>query len=202
MIAQLRGCLLDKTVEQVVLDVQGVGYQVAIPLSTYYALPALQETVTLLTTLYVREDALRLYGFMTRQERSVFELLISVSSIGPRLALNMLSSLTATALQQAIAQGETARLQAIPGIGRKTAERLVLELQDKMAMLETVLATTIGDVVLPADDQVVHDVISALINLGYKRPEAERAVQSVRKAQSDLVTLEPLLKEALQRLAR
>ncbi len=202
MIAQVRGCLVDKTVEQVVIDVQGVGYQIVIPLSTYYALPALQETVTLLTTLYVREDTLRLYGFMTPQERSVFELLISVASVGPRLALNMLSSLTATALQQAIAQGEKTRLQAIPGIGRKTAERLVLELQEKMALLETAMASPRTDVALPQDDQVVHDVISALMNLGYKRPEAERAVHTVRKAQADLVALEPLLKEALQWLAR
>ena len=201
MIAHLQGVLAAKTVERVVVDVHGVGYQVVVPLSTYYALPDLQERVMLLTTMYVREDTMRLYGFATPEEQEIFELLISVSSVGPRLALNMLSSLTATDLRQAIAQAETRRLQAIPGVGRKTAERVVLELQDKMAALAL---TSAGQSLLlaTADEQVIRDVISALLNLGYRQQEAEKAVRAARARQDGSLTLEALLKDALQALAR
>jgi len=201
MIAHLQGMLAAKTVERVVVDVHGVGYQVVVPLSTYYALPDLQEGVMLLTTMYVREDTLRLYGFATPEEQEMFELLISVSSVGPRLALNMLSSLAAPDLRQAIAQAETRRLQAIPGVGRKTAERVVLELQDKMAALDL---TTAGPspLLATADEQVTRDVISALLNLGYRQNEAEKAVRAARAKQNGSLTLEALLKDALQALAR
>ena len=201
MIAHLQGVLAVKTVERVVVDVHGVGYQVVVPLSTYYALPDLQEHVMLLTTMYVREDTMRLYGFATPEEQEMFELLISVSSVGPRLALNMLSNLTAPDLRQAIAQAETRRLQAIPGVGRKTAERVVLELQDKMAALAL---TTAGQspLLVTADDQVMRDVISALLNLGYRQQEAEQAVRTARAKQNGSLTLEALLKDALQALAR
>jgi len=201
MIAHLHGVLAAKTVERVVVDVHGVGYQVVVPLSTYYALPDLQERVMLLTTMYVREDTMRLYGFATPEEQEMFELLISVSSVGPRLALNMLSSLSAADLRQAIAQAETRRLQAIPGVGRKTAERVVLELQDKMAALDL---TTAGpsQMVVTADEQVMRDVISALLNLGYRQNEAEKAVRAARAKQNGSLTLEALLKDALQALAR
>ena len=136
MIVLLQGLLMDKTVEHAVIDVHGVGYQADIPLSTYYVLPGVGESVTLRTTMYVREDAMRLYGFATEEERSLFEILITVSSIGPRLALNMLSSIPAGDLQACIAQAEVSRLQTIPGIGRKTAERVVLELQEKIVKLD------------------------------------------------------------------
>jgi Holliday junction DNA helicase RuvA len=201
MIAHLQGVLVVKTVERVVLDVHGVGYQAVVPLSTYYALPDLQERVMLLTTLYVREDTMRLYGFATLEEQEMFELLISVSSVGPRLALNMLSSLTAVDLRQAIAQAETRRLQAIPGVGRKTAERVVLELQDKMATLG-LSASGQSSLLVTADEQVMRDVISALLNLGYRQQEAEKAVRAARAKQDGSLTLEALLKDALQVLAR
>ena len=201
MIAHLRGLLVSKTLDHVVIDVQGVGYQVFVPLSTYYTLPEGQERVSLLTTTYVREDTLRLYGFATPEERSLFDLLIGVASVGPRLALNMLSSMAAAELQQAIVYAETARLQAIPGIGRKTAERVVLELQEKVASLHIALATS-GPKMTTTDEQVVNDVLSALQNLGYKRAEAEKAVQAVRAMQDGAVVLEPLLKDALHWLAR
>ena len=201
MIAHLQGVLAAKTVERVVIDVHGVGYQVVVPLSTYYALPDLQERVLLLTTMYVREDTMRLYGFATPEEQEMFELLIGVSSVGPRLALNMLSSLAATDLRQTIAQAETRRLQAIPGVGRKTAERVVLELQDKMTALAL---TTAGQspAVVTTDEQVMRDVISALLNLGYRQNEAEKAVRTARAKQNGNLLLEPLLKDALQALAR
>jgi Holliday junction DNA helicase RuvA len=155
----------------------------------------------LLTTMYVREDTMRLYGFATPEEQEMFELLISVSSVGPRLALNMLSSLTAADLRQAIAQAETRRLQAIPGVGRKTAERVVLELQDKMAAL-ALTTTGPSPLLVTADEQVMRDVISALLNLGYRQQEAEKAVRAARAKQNGSLTLEALLKDALQALAR
>jgi Holliday junction DNA helicase RuvA len=202
MIAHLHGNLTSKTVEQVVVDVQGVGYLVTIPLSTYYTLPSPHEAVTLLTTMHVREDAIRLYGFATADERALFESLVGVSSIGPRLALNMLSSIPATELQQAIAHGDVSRLQMIPGIGKKTAERVVLELQEKVGRMPAP-APMATPGVTPADaDYLVSDVVSALLNLGYKRGEAEKAVQAVRTADNGAITLEALLKDALQQLAR
>ncbi len=202
MISHLKGILASKTVEQAVIDVHGVGYVVTIPLSTYYTLPQLQESTMLLTTLHVREDAMRLYGFATEDERILFELLTSVSSIGPRLALNMLSSIPAPELHQTIAQSDVTRLQTIPGIGRKTAERVVLELKEKVGQV-TLAAAVLG--MGPTDDGVDHlvgDVISALLNLGYKRPEAEKAVKAARTAANGTLSLESLLKEALQQLGR
>jgi Holliday junction DNA helicase RuvA len=202
MIAHLNGVLTSKTVEQAVIDVHGVGYVVTIPLSTYYTLPPLQEPTMLLTTLHVREDVMRLYGFATEDERVLFELLTSVSSIGPRLALNMLSSIPAPELHQTIAQSDVTRLQTIPGIGRKTAERVVLELKEKVGRV-TLAAAVLGSG--PADDSVDHlvgDVISALLNLGYKRPEAEKAVKAARTVANGALTLESLLKDALQQLGR
>lgn len=202
MIAHLNGVLASKTVEQAVIDVHGVGYVVTIPLSTYYTLPQAQEPVTLLTTLHVREDAMRLYGFATEDERLLFELLTSVSSIGPRLALNMLSSIPAPELHQTIAQSDVTRLQTIPGIGRKTAERVVLELKEKVGQV-TLAAAVLG--AGPANDGADHlvgDVVSALLNLGYKRPEAEKAVKTARTAANGTLTLEGLLKDALQQLGR
>lgn len=201
MIAHLRGLLVAKSVEDVIVDVQGVGYQVFIPLSTYYTLPDLQQQAQLLTTLYVREDVLRLYGFATREELELFTLLTGVSSIGPRLALNMLSSLAASDLRRAIAQESQATLQGIPGVGRKTAERVILELKDKVALLPAELSPAARPAT-PVDDQLVGDVVSALLNLGYKRSEAEKAVRAVQDRHEGDVALENLLKDSLRVLAR
>ncbi len=201
MIAHVQGVLVAKSVEQVVVDVQGVGYQIFIPLSTYYPLPDLQEQVRLLTTLYVREDVMRLYGFTTQEEQDFFALLTSVSSIGPRLALNMLSSVAAAELKQAIAQESLATLQAIPGVGRKTAERVILELKDKVALIEIAVADQ-AQTVVSDEDQLVGDVVSALLNLGYKRGEAEKAVRAVRAQHDGEAALEMLLKDSLRVLAR
>ena len=201
MIAHIRGSLVVKGVEYVVVDVQGVGYQVFIPLSTYYTLPELQEQTQLLTTLYVREDVMRLYGFATREEQDLFALLTSVSSIGPRLALNMLSSLAASDLKRAIAQESQTTLQGIPGVGRKTAERVILELKDKVSLLDVGMPTEPQPATL-LDDQSVGDVVSALLNLGYKRAEAEKAVRTVKDQQDGEAALEMLLKDSLRLLAR
>lgn len=201
MIVLLQGLLMDKTVEHAVVDVHGVGYQADIPLSTYYVLPGVGERVTLRTTLYVREDTMRLYGFATEEERSLFEMLIAVSSIGPRLALNMLSSIPAGELQACIAQAEVPRLQTIPGIGRKTAERVVLELQEKIARLAATTPAGLPRQAVPSDEQVVGDVVSALLNLGYKRNEAQRAVQAARRERDGRPVLETLLKDTLQQIS-
>jgi Holliday junction DNA helicase RuvA len=201
MIAHIRGLLVAKSVEDVIVDVQGVGYQVFVPLSTYYTLPDLQEQTQLLTTLYVREDVLRLYGFATREEQALFTLLTGVSSIGPRLALNMLSSLAASDLRRAIAQESLATLQGIPGVGRKTAERVILELKDKVTLLQTELPPAARPVDL-VDEQLVGDVVSALLNLGYKRSEAEKAVRAVQDQHEGDAALEILLKDSLRVLAR
>ena len=199
MIVLLQGLLMDKTVEHAVVDVHGVGYQADIPLSTYYVLPGVGEQVTLRTTVYVREDTMRLYGFATQEERGIFEMLIAVSSIGPRLALNMLSSIPAVELQACIAQAEVARLQTIPGIGRKTAERVVLELQEKITKLDATPSGLPRESV-PSDEQVVGDVVSALLNLGYKRQEAQRVVQAARRERDGRPEVETLLKDTLQKL--
>ena len=199
MIVLLQGLLVDKTVEHAVIDVQGVGYQADIPLSTYYVLPDVGERVSLRTTLYVREDALRLYGFATREERGMFDMLIAVSSVGPRLALNMLSSIPASELQACIAGADVARLQSIPGIGRKTAERVVLELQEKITRLDATPSGLPRESV-PSDERVVGDVVSALLNLGYRRGEAQRAVQAARRERDGRPELEALLKDTLQKL--
>ena len=201
MIARLQGVLVSKRLEGLVVDVHGVGYQVFVPLSTYYTLPDVEQPVTLLTTMYIREDAWRLYGFATHEEQALFELLVSVSSIGPRLALNMLSSVAPPDLQQAIMGADITTLQTIPGIGRKTAERVILELKDKIVHLEMSAAGQ-AQRALTADDQLLGDVVSALLNLGYKRGEAEKAVQAVRSKRDGTIVLETLLKDALRLLAR
>jgi Holliday junction DNA helicase RuvA len=202
MIAHLQGLLAVKTMEQVVVDVHGVGYQVSIPLSTYYALPNLQEPVRLLTTLHVREDAMRLYGFATEDERALFELLVGVSSIGPRLALNMLSSIPAAELQHSISRSDVARLQTIPGIGRKTAERVVLELQEIVSLVQVAASVPVASAAGSDADHLVGDVVSALLNLGYKRGDAEKVVHQVKADANGTVAVEELLREALQQLAR
>ena len=202
MIAHLQGVLAVKTMDQVVVDVHGVGYQVSIPLSTYYALPNLQESVRLLTILHVREDAMRLYGFATEDERALFELLVGVSSIGPRLALNMLSSIAAVELQHAISHSDVSRLQTIPGIGRKTAERVVLELQEKVSLVQVAARGPVASVAGSDADHLVGDVVSALLNLGYKRGEAEKAVRRVKADANGTLAVEEWLREALQQLAR
>jgi Holliday junction DNA helicase RuvA len=201
MIARLQGMLVTKRLEGVVVDVHGVGYQVFVPLSTYYTLPDVEHPVTLLTTMYIREDAWRLYGFATQEEQMLFELLVSVSSIGPRLALNMLSSVAPSDLQQAIIGADITTLQTIPGIGRKTAERVILELKDKIGHLEMSPAGR-AQRAPTADDQLLGDVVSALLNLGYKRVEAEKAVQAVRSKRDGTMVLETFLKDALRLLAR
>jgi len=174
LIAQLRGRVLRKQPQEVVVDVGGVGYRVVIPLSTFYRLGDGGAEVTLLTHTHVREDALALFGFLTAGEQTLFEKLIGVAGVGPKLAINILSGIEAPELVEALRSSDLARLTRIPGVGRKTAERLVLELKDKMPVL---LPATEAAAPASAGGSPKEDLVSALVHLGYSRPEAERGVE-------------------------
>lgn len=174
MIGSLRGRLVVKEIDEVVVEVAGVGYRVAIPLSTYEALPAEGEEATLLTHLHVREDELALYGFSTARERELFETLVGVSGIGPRLALHVLSRLSPARFAAAIRDRELAVLTGISGVGRKTAERMVVELKDRLDEWAEVEA---GEPAGPPLGDDGEDAVKALVALGIRRSTAERAVQ-------------------------
>ena len=171
MIGRLTGTLADKSPPQLLIDVNGVGYEVDVPMSSYYNLPALGERVTLLTHFIVREDAQILFGFLTHDERQTFRLLIKITGVGPRMALSLLSGLSVSELAQAVARQETGRLVKVPGIGKKTAERLLLELKGKLADAITAPASTAND------NQA--DILQALIALGYSDREAAAALKSL-----------------------
>lgn len=200
MIAQLRGRLIQKSPEYSIIDVGGVGYRVFTPFSTFYELPDLENQVTLHTYTNVREDALQLFGFLTIDEKEMFQLLISVSGIGPKLAVNILSGISPEELRSALLNGNLLRLTAIPGIGKKTAERMILELKDKALKLHKEKPGVQIKAVATADD-LLEDAVSALLNLGYKRPQAEGALEKVKKEKPDS-DIEEMIKGALKILAR
>jgi len=196
MIGHLRGVLVDKRPNQVLVDVGGVGYQVSIPLSTFYALGELHSEITLLIRTHLREDSIALYGFLTAREKHFFEMLISASGVGPGLALKILSGMSVDELVPAIRQGDLVQLTRIPGVGKKTAERIVVELRDKLAAMETVEAEK------PAASRsgVEADAVSALLNLGYDRRAAEKAVAEAKRDVAG-PGFEALLRAALQQLS-
>lgn len=191
MIGSLRGRLIDKRPNQVLLDVNDVGYQVQIPLSTFAGLGALGSEAVLLTYTHVREDALALYGFLTAREKHCFELLISASGVGPSLALKILSGMAIEELVPAIRKGDFAQLVRIPGVGRKTAERIVVELRDKLVAID------VPETGKPATrSQLESDVASALVNLGYDERSVEKAIERARTAGDG--DFEKLLRQSLQ----
>jgi Holliday junction DNA helicase RuvA len=196
MIAQLRGTLVDKRPNQVLVDVGGVGYLVHIPLSTFYALGELHSEATLLVHTHLREDAIALYGFLTAREKHLFELLISASGVGPNLALRILSGMSVDDLVPAIRRGDILQLMRIPGIGKKTAERMVVELRDKLAAVQ---AAEEEEKIAPRS-AVEADVVSALMNLGYDRRAAEKALAEVQR-NGAAPGFEALLRASLQRLS-
>jgi Holliday junction DNA helicase RuvA len=200
MIASLRGRVLEKSLGHVIVDVQGVGYGVQVPLSTFYEVGEPGAEVALRIHTHVREDALLLYGFLTALEQQVFEHLITISGIGPKLAIAVLSGIEPTELIAAVNRGDVARLTRVPGIGRKTSERIVLELKDKLAKL----ATPTLDAPTPGThgDRLRDDLLSALQNLGYQRPLAEKAIDAVLSAQAEPPSLEQALRGALRELMR
>jgi holliday junction DNA helicase RuvA len=202
MIAHLRGSILEKHPNRLVIDVNGVGYEVFVPLSTFYGLGEPGTGTALRVHTHVREDAIVLYGFATQLEQDLFERLISVSGIGPKLALAVLSGIEPEELIRAIERGDLARLTAIPGVGKKTSERIVLELKDRLPRA-VVVAAAVG-VAEPEAPVLRDDVVSALVNLGYHRPLAEKAAEAAIKiigSASD-ASFERVLKQALREVAK
>ena len=195
MIGLLRGRLLEKRPNQVILDVGGVGYLVAVPLSTYAAIGELHTEVTVLVHMHVREDALGLYGFLSAREKHLFELLLGASGVGPSLALKILSGMNVEELVPAIRNGDLARLTRIPGVGRKTAERMVVELKDKLEAVAVEAEKTSP----PSPAGVEADVKSALVNLGYDERIAESAVAAAKR-ETGIASFEKLLRATLASL--
>jgi holliday junction DNA helicase RuvA len=196
MIGQLRGRLADKRPSQVLVDVGGVGYLVQVPLSTYAALGDLHTEVTLLIHTHVREDALALYGFLSSREKHFFEMLLSASGVGPSLALKILSGMSVEELVPAIRGGDLVRLTKIPGVGRKTAERMVVELKDKLDAVTVESERPVAS--SPAGIEA--DVVSALVNLGYDARAAESAVGEAKR-EAGVANFEKLLRASLQILS-
>ena len=207
MIAHLSGTLLSKQPTSAIVDVSGVGYEVVIPLSTFYELGENGSPVQLRIYTHVREDALQLFGFKTARERELFLQLISVNGVGPSLAIKLLSGMNADEMIASIRTNNLARLVAIPGVGRKTAERLVVDLRDKIAALsspalEEELAAQAAAAGSPSSpDAMRDDAISALVNLGYQRAAAEKAVKTAADEGGEL-SVELVLRRSLRRLAR
>jgi Holliday junction DNA helicase RuvA len=200
MIAFLRGRIIDKQPNLIVIDVQGVGYEVHVPLSTYYDAGEAGAEAALRIHTHVREDALQLYGFLTQLEEQLFERLISISGIGPKLGIAVLSGIEPAELVSAIQRGDVTRLTGIPGVGKKTAERIVLELKDRLAHMAAAPAgTATADVA--TGDRLRDDLLSALQNLGYHRALAEKAVDATL-ARAGTPTLEQALRGALRELMR
>jgi Holliday junction DNA helicase RuvA len=206
MIAHLSGTLLFKQTTTVILDVGGVGYEVTIPLSTFYDMEDAGATIKLRIYTHVREDALQLYGFKTARERELFQQLISVSGIGPKLGITMLSGMSADEIIASIRTNNLARLTSLPGVGKKTAERLVIELRDKIAALsspalEEEFATAAGAGALASEDAMHTDALSALLNFGYQKAAAEKAITAAIQEGGE-ISVEMILRRALRTLAK
>jgi Holliday junction DNA helicase RuvA len=202
MIARLEGSLLERTPTRVVIDVAGVGYDVLIPLSTYARLPDEGKTVALRIHTHVREDAFLLFGFATALERAAFALLLHASRVGPKLAQTILSGIEAAALVRAIERGDVATLRSVPGVGAKLAERIVVELRDRVAELLDVEPEPSARPPAGSEEGRRSELISALVNLQTPRPKAERVADEVVAAHGPGAPIEALVRAALQRLAR
>lgn len=201
MIAALTGRLAFKAPSHMTLDVHGVGYEVLIPLSTFYALPELNETTSVSIHTHVREDAIQLFGFLTLLEKEAFILLTGISGIGPKLALSVLSSLSVADLISAVRAGDVEKLATVPGVGKKTAARIALEIKDKIGRLAP------GAVAEPTPspeplNQLQEDALSALVNLGYKPVEVKQALKRVAAAPASTRTLQEVIREVLKDLAK
>lgn len=202
MIASIKGSLTFKSPNYLIVDVGGIGYHIYVPLSSYYSLPELGNPVTLNIHTYLKEDTIQLYGFISKEEKEIFLSLIGVTGIGPKLALNILSGISPSDLVKAIAEENIVMLNGIPGVGRKTAERLVLELREKISQVRET-----RDESRETKDEKYKDALSALINLGYKRSQAEEALKQFTvhpglaprsEAGSSQFTVEDMIKGALK----
>lgn len=194
MIGQITGTLILKQPPQLMVDVGGVAYELEAPMTAFYSLPALGERVSLFTHLAIRDDAHLLFGFSDIRQRNLFRILLKVSGVGPRVALALLSGLTADELIACVSAGDVAQLTRVPGIGRKTAERLLIELRDRLAPMSG------GDPTVGAQKSPAEDAVSALVSLGYKESEAAKAVRAMDSGVS--VTVEEFIKGALRRLSK
>lgn len=194
MIGFLRGSLIQKQSDRILLDVRGVGYSVGIPLSTYLRIGDVGDEVTLFVHTHVTDSALALFGFSSQKEKDIFLKLISISGIGPKIALNILSGIEVSDLEEAIRDSDVARLSLVPGIGKKTAMRIALELQEKLIAKEMILQTV--------QSREKEDLISALMNMGFKRKEVEKIVDATIKDLTPEAGFETLLRESLKQLAR
>jgi len=199
MIAKLTGQLISKAPSNIILDVQGVGYEVLIPLSTYFALPDLHATLSLNILTHVREDAIQLFGFLTVPEKEAFAMLTSISGVGGKLALSVLSTLSVPDLITAIQTDDGDKLASVPGIGKKSASRITLELKDKVSRLD-------ADSDLPTQpapsDQIQEDAVSALVNLGYRPRDVKDTITKVSRDHSSTLPLDDLIREALKLLSK
>lgn len=202
MIAFLVGKLIEKEANSVIIDVGGVGYEVMIPLSTFYELGEAGSDVALRVYTHVREDAIQLFGFKTARERELFLHLIGVSGIGPKSAITALSGMSADEMIAAIRTNNLARLNSIPGVGKKTAERLVIELRDKVAKLSAVASDELrAEGIETSGDSVLDDALSALVNLGYQKAAAEKALKQAMQEGTE-ISVQKLLRRSLQILAK
>jgi holliday junction DNA helicase RuvA len=201
MIARIKGILIYKSVSHVIVDAHGIGYRIFVPLTTFYELPETGQHVNLNIYTHVKEDALHLFGFHTLEDQGIFQMLISVSGIGPKLALNILSGIPAREFVRAVMQGNLGRLVAIPGVGKKTAERMVLELKDKILKIDLGEIAVEGAPGREREDTMKEDALSALVNLGYKTAAAKNAIDKVIAEASGALSLDILLKEVLKSLS-
>jgi Holliday junction DNA helicase RuvA len=197
VIAQISGNLAHKMPGEVIIEVGGIGYQVFIPLGVFYSLPEIGQSVTLHIHTHLREDALQLFGFQELADKQVFLLLNGVAGIGPKLAVNILSGIPADELVQAVKSGDQLRLLSIPGVGKKLAERMLLELRDKFAVLQAEPAKHVGP---NGGSQLTQDAVSALVNLGYRKVEVEKNVRDA--VQSGKQTLQEVIKDVLRRMSQ
>lgn len=200
MIAFLEGRLLSKSPEYIIVSAQGIGYQVSVPLSSFYELPEIEQAVRLHVYTHVRQDAIQLFGFLTAEEKAIFLLLLGVSGIGPKVALNILSGISSLELSQALLAENSARIQRIPGVGKKTAERIVLELKDKIKKLTPGPLPSL--VRKSGEESPWEDALSALVNLGYPKAVAEKALEQIKNQTEESISLEDLLRMALKSLSR
>ena len=201
MIALISGKIVYKGISHVIVDVQGVGYRIFIPLTTFYELPETGQTITLHVHTNVKQDAINLFGFYTVQERDLFQLMISVSGIGPKMSMNILSGISAQELLRAISGGNVGKLVNIPGVGKKMAERLILELKEKVIKKMVLEETPAADDKHQANEIIMEDALSALVNLGYKSNVARDALDKALRSSEEELGMDQLLKKTLKNLA-
>jgi Holliday junction DNA helicase RuvA len=201
MIALISGKIVYKGISHVIVDVQGVGYRIFIPLTTFYELPEAGQIITLHVHTNVKQDAINLFGFYTVQERDLFQLMISVSGIGPKMSMYILSGISAQELLRAISSGNVGKLVNIPGVGKKMAERLILELKEKVIKKMMVEEMPAADDQHQAGEIIIEDALSALVNLGYKSNLAKDALDNALRASEEELGMDQLLKKTLKILA-